>query len=142
MSSSVTLNKKVCEKWIKKRTIHPITGEKIIAGSSEYKNLFSSCIKNGFNIDFCVYKWLKLEDDDCLEYGKSSYIKCHYCKSFKPLFAIHDDEIGDYQCIYCNKDIKLVYKCIRCRKSNTKLIEKNKDDVSSVTNESIESSDV
>lgn len=129
--SLIKLDKSVCEKWIKKRTINPLTGERVIIGDESYKNLYDACIKNGYAIDYCTYKWMKIDNIDYSCYNKSRYIKCHYCKSFKILFAVHSDDDSEYKCIYCDKNIKLIYKCIKCRKINKKNhIANNKNDES------------
>jgi hypothetical protein len=120
--NTVTLTPAVCEKWIKNRTRHPITGKRIIIGDSTYKFLYETCINNGINIEFCTYKWVKLEDSDSIEYNKSSYVLCNTCKSIKLLFAVHDDDNGEYKCTRCNKDIRLIYKCIKCKRKNERII--------------------
>ena len=124
--SSITITKEMCEKWNKKRTIHPITGTKIIVGDSIYKSLYYQCINNGMKINFCGYKWMKIEDEDCDKYEKKSFVFCPTCRNRKYLFAVHED--GDYNCLFCDESVNLIYKCIYCKRTKKNIIISSDDE--------------
>lgn len=63
-------------------------------------------------------KWLLANTCIANDYRMSHCVNCNNCKiPSKKLFLIHldDDELGDYICSICDKDIDLRYYCLKCK---------------------------
>ena len=80
-------------------------------------NMKKSRRKTNKKIEKCK-KWLRATNDMADEYHKTTFVHCDNCCRFsKQLCIIHleEDEIGDYICTVCNKDVSLCYFCLKCK---------------------------
>ena len=60
-------------------------------------------------------KWLNLSKESMIEYNIKP-ISCKYCGYFKTPYLLHvKDEIGDYECNLCLKDVIYIPICKRCK---------------------------
>lgn len=61
-------------------------------------------------------KWIKLSREKMSEYGIKPHT-CRFCNFYKIPFFLHlpENEIGDYVCNICLKDIIYISICKRCK---------------------------
>lgn len=119
------LTKTDCLLWKQNPTRSPISGRAIKKGSSLYVRLYRTSWILGVvppqdEPHHCDSKsYVIYSADEAQLYDKTTTARCGSCNHCLLILAFHatEEELGDYVCNRCAKDVKITYYCGFCKKS-------------------------